>query len=163
MSTKQPRGTVAARFWPKVEKSDTCWLWLGAVDSRGYGVMGLGGRKLGVGRVHRLSWEMVNGPIPTDALICHHCDVKRCVRPDHLYLGTKQSNAADARDRHLLSTGKQHPVPRGMAHWKAKLTDEQVADIRRRRAGGQLLRVIGMDFGISEAHVSRITKGLSRV
>lgn len=163
MSTKQPRGTVAARFWPKVAKSDTCWLWQGAVDSRGYGVMGLGGRKLGVGRVHRLSWEMVNGPIPPNALICHHCDVKQCVRPDHLYLGTKRTNAADAQERGQMSTGKRHPVPRGMAHWKAKLTDEQVADIRRLRADGQTLHVIGQTFGISEAHVSRIAKGLSRI
>ena len=106
---------------------------------------------------------MANGqPIPDGVLICHHCDVKICVRPSHLYLGTKRTNATDALNRGQMSTGKQHPVPRGMAHWKAKLTDEQVADIRRRRADGQTLRVIGEAFGVSEAHVSRIAKGLAR-
>ena len=69
-----------------------CWLWIGGLFQTGYGETTLDGRK----RAHRLSWEIYQGPIPDRLLVLHKCDVKRCVNPDHLYLGDNTDNALDA-------------------------------------------------------------------
>src|SRR5574341_1741169 len=71
-----------------------CWIWEGAVDTRGYGTFWLGKK---VERTHRLFWEHWNGPIPSGLLILHgeYC-VKTCVRPSHLRLGTHSDNLKDA-------------------------------------------------------------------
>lgn len=68
-----------------------CWLWEGA-DSKGYGSHR---HRL----VHRLAWEEANGPIPTGLFVCHHCDVKLCCNPQHLFLGTAKDNAQDHYDK----------------------------------------------------------------
>lgn len=153
---------LADRFWSKVEKTATCWLWTAAVDGRGYGVIGLGGKGDGLGRAHRVSWEMANGPIPEGAILCHTCDVKRCVRPDHLYAGTKADNARDAIERGQMSSGPSHPVRRGMDHWKARLSDADVTTIRARRLAGEKQSALAREFGVSEAHVSRLVRGHAR-
>lgn len=164
MGNRYYRTSLTERLWAKVEKTDTCWLWLGAVDHAGYGAIGLGTRAQGIGRVHRVSWEIANGrPVPDGAQIGHQCDVKLCVRPSHLAPETRLANMAGAVRRNRMSRGVAHPVPRGTAHWKAKLTDEQVADIRHRRDAGERLRAIAAAFGISEAHVSRLAHRRSRV
>lgn len=87
------RPSPAVRLWAKVEKTDTCWLWQGALTN-GYGYMNIGSEKH-VG-VHRLSYELANGEIPNDLLVCHKCDVRNCVRPDHLFLGTYTDNLVDS-------------------------------------------------------------------
>lgn len=76
------------RFWSKVEKTDSCWNWLGSkVD--GYGKFWLNGKTI---RVHRLSYEMIKGKIPNGLQIDHLCRNRRCVNPDHLETVTSQEN-----------------------------------------------------------------------
>ena len=105
-STAKP---IANRFWPKVQKSDGCWLWTGAIKSNGYGHIGSEGPGgyLKVRTTHRVSWELHFGPIPAGLLVLHRCDVRNCVRPDHLFLGTHTDNMLDCiakgRDRHSVS------------------------------------------------------------
>ena len=78
------------KFWAKVQKTDTCWLWTGAVGTAGYGSYRLNGKKQGA---HRISWQLVNGPIRLNIL--HRCDVKLCVNPEHLFEGSYSDNMQD--------------------------------------------------------------------
>jgi hypothetical protein len=87
------------RFWSRIEKTDTCWVWRGTVTS-GYGQIAIGGFRQQVRfRAHRLSWMLHFGDIPADKEVAHTCDNARCVRPAHLELLTHQQNLADAARR----------------------------------------------------------------
>jgi hypothetical protein len=86
-------------FWSHVTKTDGCWLWRGGPVGDSYGMSWDGSKNR---KAHRLSWEIANGPIPDGLSVCHHCDNPRCVRPDHLFLGT---NGDNVRDRDLKKRG----------------------------------------------------------
>lgn len=79
------------------EPNSGCWLWLGAVKSNGYGNVSLGGGKFT--QAHRASYIAFVGAIPVGMVICHQCDNKLCVNPDHLKLGTYKDNSREARER----------------------------------------------------------------
>lgn len=140
------------RFWSfvlKVEETEGgCWLWQGAVGSHGYGSIYAYGRQV---LVHRLSWEIHNGPIPKGMHVLHHCDVRRCIRPNHLFLGTNKDNHADAQLKGRL--------PAGEAHKSSKLTALQVQEIRRRSSLGESRRSVSRDFDITPQTVGKIVRG----
>ena len=97
---------VEDRFWSKVRKADGdgCWEWMGARVKTGYGQIGRS-RTRQLIATHRLSWELYRGAIPSGLCVCHRCDNPRCVRPDHLFLGTQADNIHDmvAKGRHRKS------------------------------------------------------------
>ena len=103
----------ATRFWEKVEKiaGVDCWLWTASTLPNGYGKFGINSR-LSMGS-HRFAYELTNGPIPGGLCVCHHCDVKLCVRPSHLYLGTMKDNMRDASKRHRLWEQNVRACPYG--------------------------------------------------
>lgn len=153
---------LQTRFWAKVQKTDTCWLWTGATNDAGYGVLYVGpkGQRRGL-RAHRLSYIMHHGPIPDDALVCHSCDVyypvgdvtyRKCVRPDHLFSGTVLDNNLD-----MFAKGRNRTVaPCGERQGSAKLTAEQVVSIRARAKVGERESALACEFGVTQACISAV-------
>src|SRR5438094_246049 len=94
-----------ARFFSKIRKTDTCWLWAGAISRSGYGQMFINGRNT---LPHRYIFEQTYGPIPTGLFVCHSCDTKHCVNPEHLFLGNNSDNVLDSanKGRHRM---QRHP------------------------------------------------------
>lgn len=149
-------------FWARIEKGDDCWLWRGAMRPNGYG--GYVMNRVPV-YAHRLSWQIHHGPIPAGLFVCHRCDVKRCVRPDHLFLGTRQENMDDMKRKGRQAHGPTHvararvSAVKGSAHYNAKLSDEKVVAIRHRRAAGEMLKSIAKDMGVNIRAVSKVVHG----
>lgn len=92
--TSKPRGSLTQRFWAKVDKKgpDECWEWTAALNNRGYGKLGRGGRKAGEIYAHRLSYEIHRGPIREGLVIDHKCRNTKCVNPAHLQAVTHKQN-----------------------------------------------------------------------
>ena len=111
--------TIADRLWEKVKKQegDGCWEWFGAADQHGYGSMTIEHRRK---KAHRVSYELVHGPIPEGLHLCHKCDNPKCVRPDHLFPGTAKVNLQDAAAKGLLA---------GEIQGVAKLSNDQAKAI----------------------------------
>jgi len=119
-----------------------CWLWTGYLHKDGYGGINFGGRAY---RAHRIAYHVFVSPVPEGLFVCHHCDVRACINPAHLFLGTHDDNVADmvAKDRHNL--GERNP--------QSKLTRAQVLAIRE--ADG-VQREIAVEYGIHQSQVSFI-------
>lgn len=117
----------------------------------GYGIVYLDGKER---RAHRVVWMAAHGPIPEGQEVRHRCDRPACIRLDHLELGTHAQNMADAvqRDR----------IAHGLRNARTKLSDEQVQEIRRRRAEGETCAALATAYGINDSTVSRLTTGRRR-
>lgn len=126
-----------------------CWIWQGSRFPSGYGALTT---PIKTYRTHRYAWEIEHGPIPAGMLVCHHCDNRPCVRPDHLFLGTTADNAADRE-----SKGRGNPG-HGIAQPSAKVTDDDVREIRRLASTGMMQKEIGRRFGIAQPTVSGIVR-----
>jgi hypothetical protein len=141
MAAKRP---AKERFWEKVRKVDNgeCWLWL-AATTQGYGVFSPTPHKQV--RAHRYAYEQCIGPIPKDKVVMHRCDVRSCLNPRHLALGTPLDNMRDK-----MRKGRQ---PSGERHYKARLTAQDVLFIRRSPEKGS---VLARRFGVAQSTISQI-------
>lgn len=152
--------STLARFWPKVNKEGPipphnprlgpCWLWQASRNAGGYGSFGIDN---GTGLAHRVSYTIHYGPIPEGLDVLHRCDVRACVRPAHLFLGTDQDNVDDK-----VAKGR-HAVLRGSDHGEAKLTEAEVYDIRQRAADDERYADIAAEYGIAAGYVTMIVAG----
>jgi hypothetical protein len=105
------------------EPNSGCWLWEGSIlQGKGYGRAYAGNRKME--GAHRASYRAAFGTLPDGLFVCHKCDVTSCVNPDHLFLGTAYENKMDAV--------RKQRAPMGTKHGRARLTIEQVKEIRTR-------------------------------
>lgn len=143
--------TMERRFWAKVQKTDSCWLWTGARHVfRGkprYGRFRVNGK---LTFTHRLSWTMHFGDIPDGLQVNHRCDVTNCIRPDHLELGTQADNMRHRTERNR--------VPRGESTGRAKLTEREVAAIRALCDRGAAKGLIAEAVGINPHTLTSIVK-----
>lgn len=113
-------GDPVKRFWAKVDKNGACWLWTGAKGAKesGYGQIWIGKLR----QAHRVSWELANGPIPDGLCVLHRCDIRACINPAHLVLGTNAENVADRNAK-----GRQ---ARGSKNGRAKIVEADIPMIR---------------------------------
>jgi hypothetical protein len=137
-------------FWRKTVKTPECWVWIGCVDRDGYGQIGVNYRQV---KAHRFSWELHHSTIPEGLCVCHRCDNRSCVNPEHLFLGTNQENTMDK-----VAKGRQQ---RGSANGTAKLTEEKVVEIRRLIAAGKPQTHIARQYGVTPGNVCSIHHGRS--
>lgn len=144
---------IAERFWKKVDKSGECWLWTGNKDKHGYGRIRCDHRKI---RVHRVSFMIKFGEIPTGLCVCHKCDNPPCVNPEHLFLGTHADNIKDMFAKH-----RNNP-PRGQRNHSAKLNERKVRLIRKIVSSHSMSnRRIAKRFGVSSQSIDAIANGRS--
>lgn len=143
------RKSAVARFVEKCRITPGCWIWVGASNGRGYGSFGLNGKTLGA---HRAAYLLYVGHIPEGLDVCHRCDNRLCVNPEHLFLGTNHENVID---RHNKGRSKM-PCNKGSRNGMAKLLEQQIAEIR---ADKRLHREIAADYGIARATVGDIKAG----
>lgn len=147
--------TTEERFWEKVIMGgvDDCWEW-----RAGLGVMGYGQFSVSIGNsrsknkmAHRMSWELEYGEVPESLQVLHKCDNRKCVNPNHLFLGTQQDNMDDMiqKNRCVRKMGE--------SNHRSKLKEGDVREIRRLCSWGVPQRFIMKKFGISSGTVSRIS------
>lgn len=91
------------RFWKKVQKTETCWNWIAGSRGNGYGCLKYKRKTIDA---HRFSWMIHFGTIPSDKVICHQCDNRSCINPNHLFLGSYKENMEDAVRKHRLPEPK---------------------------------------------------------
>jgi len=140
------RAGVERRFWAKVKKTPTCWLWQRALDEWGYG-------RFGGGSAHRVAWRFAYGPVPKGLQVLHRCDNPPCVRPDHLFLGSQADNMADMVVKGRALRGERNP--------NAKLTWEAVRAIRAQHAAGVSKHSLSRQFGVDRTVITSIVDGLT--
>lgn len=132
----------------------TCHLWTGPIGANGYGIAYLNGRYY---RAHRLAIKAATGTDPGDLSVCHTCDNRRCVNPQHLVSETQLWNSHDmkAKNRTHVFCGAKNP--------QSKCSDAQIARLRKMAATGKYTQAqLGEKFKLHPGHVSRILRGQYR-
>ena len=145
---------VLDRFWEKVDirGRDDCWEWIAGKSSDGYGTFTLNGKTEGA---HRVSWTIENVKIPKGLLVCHHCDNRACVNPEHLFVGTDKDNIQDA----LRKGRMKFPRKSGEENGLSKLTEEQVLSIREEyKLGNITLGELARKHNVSHVAIWHVIK-----
>ncbi len=142
-------------FLEKVQKTESCWLWVAHIDpdpaNGGYGTFWDGTRMV---KAHRWAFEHFHTAIPNGVLVCHSCDVRHCVNPAHLFLGSSKDNAVDRATK-----GRGAPQAGELNHRGSKLHAEDVVAIRQQYSAGEHPSAIASRYNISASHARNIGCG----
>lgn len=131
-----------------------CLLWSRSLAKTGYGQVAFRGK---VSLAHRVAFEVANGPIPDGLFVLHKCDVRACVNPSHLFLGTQAENMAD-----MAAKGRsRNRDNRGDRHAMAKLNSAEVLVIAERLKSGESSAALGREFGVGRTAIVKIKLGES--
>lgn len=157
---------LTQRFWSRARKApgNRCWEWIAGRVSAGYGSLTYQQTFVAA---HRLSWFIHNGVIPPRLWVLHECDNPPCVRPSHLFLGTRLDNVLDMirKGRANRRSGADHPMNQnhefrlaGTKNGRALLTDDDVREIRTRVGQGESVAHLARETGMSEGALRHIVK-----
>lgn len=138
------------------EPNSGCWIWIGAVINRTDGEQPRGKIRTAsrLESAPRVSYRLFKGEIPTGLFVCHRCDTPLCVNPNHLWLGTGAENSAD-----MVAKGRNRTMGtsrRGALNTRAKLTEDDVRDIRANQAPASALAA---QYGVSRGAIRDIKTG----
>lgn len=131
---------------------DGCWLWSGATKGNGYGNFSLNGK---TEPAHRAAFILFNGIEPGALDVCHHCDNRQCVNPDHLFLGTRLDNMRDCKAKGRTARGQRLPDRSGENSTFAKLGWPAVREIR---ASPEPSKALAARHGVSSDNINRIRR-----
>jgi hypothetical protein len=140
------------QFWSNADGKAAygCWLWKGGLHNDGYGRFTLNGKRY---KAHRLAYELSFRKNVRDACVCHKCDVRACINPHHMFLGTRADNLKD-----MWSKGRGVFTPQlGIKHGMAKLSEKDVLEIREKLAHGAKQVHLAMEYSISQSQISLIS------
>jgi hypothetical protein len=159
---RKPR-PLAERFWRKVNqdgpvlRSDlgNCWVWTGSCTTDGYGMILRSADAGSPSKASRISWELAGGGDPGDLHVLHRCDNPPCVRPSHLFLGTRAENMADMAGKH-----RSHSM-QGESNPRARLSAAQVSELRARVAAGERYEQLAEEYGHSYNAVYLAVRGFT--
>lgn len=124
---------------------NACWQWLGAGKGNGYGNVNRDGETISA---HRYAYELFCGPVPDGMDVCHTCDYRSCVNPDHLFLGTRTENMQDCVHKGRAAGGN-----------RKHLREETIQEIKRRLGAGVPMGRISKDLNVNYATVTAIARG----
>lgn len=128
------------------EPNSGCWLWIRGLEKDGYGNLHVGQNHYV--RAHRASYRAFVGEIPAGKHVCHKCDQRSCINPDHLFLGDHRINVADKVAKNRQAKG--HRVGTSL------LSEAQVAEIRKRYDAGEAQAELAREFGVVKQNICHI-------
>jgi hypothetical protein len=152
-----PNDVLRDRFFAKILMTDTCWIWTADTARTGYGRMYVTsnprhGRKMEL--AHRLAWKLLRGSIPSGMLVLHHCDVRACVNPDHLFIGTQLDNIYD-----MFAKGRSHSQTARACHKGHAFSADNTI---RTRFGRRVCRTC-VNFNYSSYYYRKVAMGYRKV
>lgn len=130
----------------KVNQKTNCWEWQRPLGTNGYGHIWINKK---VVTAHRAMYKEINGDIPKGMCVCHKCDNKKCINPDHFFLGTYLDN-----NRDMFAKGRNGTLRGSAAPW-SKLTESDVMNIRYKEFN-EKRKVLAKKYGVSQGHISSI-------